>query len=378
MSGKRRKYEIGHLADRNGTRKSDYLYVFWSEGGRSYRRSTRTTDRAEAEEWLAHFILEKEAPPVRKRHEMPIDLAFEDYLAEHGPALANKKRPEMSHRKMLEYFGTATVDALTPQAVRGYINWRKECGLKNNSIRRELSDLRAALNHQVYEGRLETAPKFRMPPKDPPKDRWLTVTEAAALYTAADAHWLRLFIDIALRTAQRKGAIMELQWEQVKFDEKLIYFNPSGRRQTIKRRAIVPMSAGLYGILRHESKRKSRKTNYVIESNWGPIRGGSMLKSFRAAGKAAGFGRDVTAHTLRHTAASWAAQRRVDHWMIRRLLGHTEANMTERYMHHDKDYLKEIVDVLDSCCASFARNYDDSSVKTEEERQGVTLKIKGL
>ena len=67
-----------------------------------------------------------------------------------------------------------------------------------------------------------------------------------------------------METAQRKTAILELKWEQVDFERRIITFNPYGRNQTIKRRPPIPISSRLIPLLTryHEE----RVNDYVCDS----------------------------------------------------------------------------------------------------------------
>ena len=74
------------------------------------------------------------------------------------------------------------------------------------------------------------------------RDRWLTREEAARLLESAVSTHVRLFIALALYTAARAGAILDLQWEQVDIVSGIIAL---GRGRGRKRRATVPMIADL-------------------------------------------------------------------------------------------------------------------------------------
>ena len=64
------------------------------------------------------------------------------------------------------------------------------------------------------------------------------------------------FITLAMETAQRKTAILELKWEQVDFERRIITFNPYGRNQTIKRRPPIPTSSRLIPLLTRYHKER--------------------------------------------------------------------------------------------------------------------------
>lgn len=352
----------------NGKQQSPNLYIFWNEG-RGKRKGTglpvSTTSEDEAQATLAAFILEYLAPPKRKRHEMPIATAFDDYLREHGPAMANPKRPAMSRATILRYFGEhETVDKITPAAVRGFITWRGKHRnnrgepIKLNSIRRELQDLKAALNHAHKEDRLESVPYIQIPAATEPKDRWLTPEEAKRIYDALSPH-IQAFMLLALLTGQRKGALLGLKWEQVSFDLRRIYFQPSGQKQTNKRKAIVPMCDMLYRLLAAIRKRRPHAEYVILKSTGKPYTG--EVTGFRNACRKLGMD-DVTPHTLRHTAASWLYQDGIAWADIQLLLAHKMPGMTGRYTHHGPDYLQTAVNALEKRCAVFARNHAETSV----------------
>ena len=69
------------------------------------------------------------------------------------------------------------------------------------------------------------------------KDRWIVQAEARRLIEACIEPHLRLFVQLALFTAARSGAVFELTWEQVDFDRKLIDY---GEGHGNKRRADCP------------------------------------------------------------------------------------------------------------------------------------------
>jgi integrase len=138
---------------------------------------------------------------------------------------------------------------------------------------------------------------------------------------------------IALHTGARKGAIEQLLWSQVDLDRGRIQFNPPGRVQTKKRRAVVPISDKLFKILSMVDEREG----YVIGG-----KGGTVRTAFETAVKRASL-KEVTPHTLRHTWATWAAQAGTSMWEIAGVLGDTIATVEKRYAHHHPDYLRAAV-----------------------------------
>ena len=159
---------------------------------------------------------------------------------------------------------------------------------------------------------------------------------------------VRLFIILALATAARPEAILELVWDRVWFpnparpgDKGVVdLYNPLRPRKT-RGRTRVPMNDTLREALR-EAK-KSAQTPFVIEWSGMPVK--SIKKGFRNACERAGLGEYVphptrpdkkvfvtriTPHVLRHTAASWMAEAGVPMEQIAKYVGHANHKITER------------------------------------------------
>jgi len=321
----------------------------WFEGGRKRERILGPGSRADAEKRIVEFREERRAAEkgLRDPDHYPIDFALSNYVREHAPSRAGAATIGYNVAALAPFFGKMMVSEITPEACRKYARQRK---VKPATIARELTTLAAALNHDRKEGRLTLVPHIPMPPQPPAKDRWLSPVEAAALIRAARhdrqarSHLTR-FIVLALYTAARSGAILDLRWNQVKIEQGLIDFNPPGRTQTKKGRAIVPISRRLMTLLRRW-KAKGRPNGYVINIAGQPV--GSIKKSFKAAAKRAkGKLADVTPHTLRHTSATWMAQRGVPLFAVAKFLGQKVAGTTEKYAHSDPEFLAGAAAALD-------------------------------
>ncbi|MCZ6669926.1 MAG: site-specific integrase, partial [Acidobacteria bacterium] len=68
---------------------------------------------------------------------------------------------------------------------------------------------------------------------------------------------------------------------------------------------------------------------------------GDIRTAFHVARKRADLGKEVTFHVLRHTFASWYMINGGDLYRLQKYLGHSTIELTQRYAHLSKDYLKE-------------------------------------
>lgn len=250
--------------------------------------------------------------------------------------------------RLLDWWSGRAVAEVTKATCQGYTTHRRQAGVKDGTIRRELSVLSAALGHARDAERLKERPKVWMPPPGAGKERWLTRQEAARLLRAAHAEpqaraHLPLFIMLGLYGGARKSAILGLRWPQVDLNAARIDWRDPTQRQTNKRRSKIPIPRRLLTFLRL-ARRRGSDLGYVVNIGGEPI--GDVKKAFASACARAKL-KGVTPHTLRHTCGTWLAQKGVPMWEIAGFLGHTVQRTTELYAHHHPDYMETARDALD-------------------------------
>jgi integrase len=135
---------------------------------------------------------------------------------------------------------------------------------------------------------------------------------------------VKLFIRLALATAGRASALLELTWVRVDLDARRIYLRNPDKVITPKGRATVPINDMLYAAL--VEARHGSISPYVIE--WGGERVMSVKRGIAAAARRAEL--KCSPHVLRHTAAVWMAEDGVSMAKIAQYLGHSDSKTTER------------------------------------------------
>lgn len=323
--------------------------IRWTENGCSRERRTGTADRGEAEGVFADWLAARRERPSGQRREAAYLIAdlLAEYQEEHGPEIAGAATLGYNVERLLDWWGEKTVSEITKSNAQSYAAHRRSTGISDNTIRRELSVLSAAVGHARASDRLRESPKVWMPPPGPAKERWLTRREVAHLLKAARSEpqareHLPLFILLAVYGGARKGAILELRWSQVDLRHERIDWSAPGRRQTAKRRSKIPIRRRLLTFLRLARQRGS-DLGPVLNIDGKPI--GDVKKSFATACAAAGL-KGVTPHTLRHTCGTWMAQAGVPMWEIAGFLGHTVQRTTELYAHHHPDFMERARDAF--------------------------------
>lgn len=318
-------------------------YIFWHDGEKQRKRSTGTGSRAEADRIFARWLLDYEEDRRRSgaddrpryTHEITIADILARYADEKGPNMVPSGRARIGYAitRLADWWVDRCCDAIKPITCNNYRDARLKDGVGLATVRKELAVLSAALSWAKDNGRLVEVPTVTLPPKAEPRDRWLTVSEAARLVNAARTEpkarlHLAPFVLIGLYTGARTAAILDLQWTQVDFVHNCIAFNPPGRVQNNKRRTRVRMTRGLRALLLRMHTRAA--SPYVLAYHGEPIK--RIIKGFRAAARRAGLD-DVTPHTLRHTNVTWQLDGDVPIYHIGGFVGHSDVRTTQGYAH---------------------------------------------
>ena len=225
------------------------------------------------------------------------------------------------------------------------------------TIRRELVSMRAMMNWHASRERgkkrlLESAdvPRFKLPADSEPRDRWLTSSEVARLFGSFDPEGrmsrAERFLWLALETAARKQAILELTWDRVDFETGMIHYAKPGARKTKKRRVSVPISNKLRPVL--ERMRAERKSDLVLDNSadiWDAVQA-VVVRAGLAKARVGKKGTGISPHTFRHTAATHMARRGVPLYVIAGVLGNTLAMVERVYAKHQPGALRNAVNLI--------------------------------
>ena len=189
------------------------------------------------------------------------------------------------------------------------------------------------------------------PPPKPRQERdWLTPDEFRKLLDAAGhpqrnlpglAERDRLVLLALVTTGLRRSELCALEWRDLDLDGRkrslLVRCGKGGkpRRQ--------PVPAGLARELRNvRDTRHAESTDPVFCGLAGRRLQETILADIiRRAATRAGIDKHVTAHTLRHTAATWLRQEAGDTRLVAEYLGHADISTVSRYAHVERAELFE-------------------------------------
>jgi integrase len=357
--------------DRRGKIVGQAVYIIL-DGGKHFPTGCFAGEAERAERALAEYISGKYRAPRKERELESISVA--DVLSIYGDDCppkgeAARKRFDGRIGRLNDFFGAMTLSNVNGETCRAYAAARGNDG----GARRDLEDLRSAINHHAEEGFHRAIVRVALPEKGPPRDRWLTRSEAAKLLWTCWRHrevqlrhrgpqkgrklptgkfplrHVGRFIMIALYTGTRAGAIASASPRQgegrsfVDLESGLYYRLRQGATPTKKRQPPAPIPPRL---LAHMCRwcAKGVAKDYFVEWHGKPI--SSVKTALNTAVRLAGLEGRITPHTFRHTAATWLMQNGVSPWRAAGFLGMSVETLDKVYGHHHPDYLADAADAI--------------------------------
>lgn len=322
-------------------------------------RSTGTRDRRDAEKALAAYIAGKGiVSGARHPDRFAVMEALDIYGREHAITRAAPERIAYAIEALASFWGNLSLADVKGETCRRYAKSRLQRlksgetrAISDGTIRRELNVLQAAINYAHKEGYLTTPVRVTLPEKPPARDRWLTRTEAASLIRAArrtsKGRHLARFILLSLYTGTRKDAVLRLAFMRnttggwIDLDQGVMYRRGTEERETKKRRKPVKLPRKL---LAHCRRWKANGSIWAVEIEGARV--GNIKTAFEGARDHAGL-RDVTPHTLKHTAITWAMQRGMKIETAADYFDTSAETIRRVYYHHSPEYQDDAVEIMD-------------------------------
>lgn len=276
--------------------------------------------------------------------------------------------------------GDWKLEFFTPLNMQKYINKRKDKGIANATINREIANIQTLLQCAYAWGFIKGHPfqgkvkKLKVTSEHP---RYLSPEEESRLRKALEERdnrkreerrqgnrWrlernyeplpeIGLYCDhltplvmTAMLTGLRRGELFNLAWQDVDLRAKTIRVKASGAKSGKTR--TVPLPAECLNVLTEwkQIAEYSQPGDYVFPNKEGKrldninTAYGNLLKTAKITG--------FRFHDLRHHYASILVQAGVQLYTVKELLGHSDFKMTQRYAHLAPDNLAEAVRALDN------------------------------
>lgn len=293
------------------------------DGDRDVSTGCPKSDIAGAQQKLAAYIASKYQPKRKIQDIENIEVAdvLHVYLTDKRASQQNKLQLDRRIKRLNDYWGGTMLSEVNGDTCRAYQRHRSNGG----GARRDLEDLRAAINHHASEGLHRGIVKVVLPPKGLPRDRWLTRDEAARLLWTCwryrelqkrdrrtkngpaqptekrPLRHLTRFILIGLYTGTRAAAIASASplpatgRSFVDLNTGLYYRRATGNAETTKRQPTVPIPPRLLAHMRRWQQHKIIKEHFV-EFNGKPVK--SVKTAFKRAVELAGLHSPASPHKI--------------------------------------------------------------------------------
>jgi len=319
------------------TRLRGEFCVTWDDGDIRRRYKLGTSDPAEADRRAASRYAEL----TRPKGTTVADLWAAYLLDKEGRSIATTMH--YTWKALEPRFGRLEGETVTVADCRAYTAERRKHGRKDGSIHTELGHLRSVLVWAQKQRLIAFAPHIERPTKPEPKEGYLTRSEVSRLIEAASAPHIKTAIYLMIGTGARNEAALQLTWDRVNFDTKMIHLRNPFDTARRKGRATVPMNDKLLAAL--QTAKAGALTPYVIEWAGKPVR--SIKKGIKTAGAAIGR-QDASPHMLRHSAAVWLAEDGHSMDEIAQFLGHGNTRITASvYARYSPTYLRRLAASLE-------------------------------
>ncbi|HEV8427459.1 MAG TPA: site-specific integrase [Pyrinomonadaceae bacterium] len=335
--------------------------------GKRHDRQRRAGSKIHAKELVHQLLAEVDKTGGRslaKEHMTFLDLAtyFEreylkpaEYIEGRKVAGVRSISPAMAAVKALkDHFGRRQLRGITHSDIREFRAERlatKTKAKKQRSVaavNRELEKLRRLLNIAEREGWILRNPmrsgdSLISVADERKRERILTREEELRLLAACDNRYqkhLRPILICALDTGMRRGEIFGLTWGDVDFEERVLTiraFNTKTmkeRQVSLTTRLVIEMEK-----LWEASPKIKDELVFGFTNN--------VKKSFTSVRSKAGLS-DLRFHDLRHTAATRLVAAHLPLPEVGRVLGHTQANTTYRYVNANIETTRRAAAALDA------------------------------
>jgi len=327
------------------TKRSNGIYHihFFKLDGKPTTITTGTKSKKEALGFLQKFQIQKNRKP-----EFFLNDIKQKFLI-HSESIHSPKTNrdyKLTLEKFLKFNGNHIVSEITANQVNEYLQFR----IKDSSLyqgRKDYINLKSFFNWCIRfeftdSNPLDKIKCIKAPEKQP---LFFTKKDFAKLCKVIsqnkDSDLLDLII-FAVYTGLRRGELLNLKWNQIDIDSKMLFLNNTDFITKSKKIRTVPLSRKAISVI----KRRNRIDEFVFSRNGERLDGDFVTQKFKKYVIVAEVNSKLHFHSLRHTFASWLVQKDVPIQKVSKLLGHSDLSVTQIYAHLTVNDLQSSVSVI--------------------------------
>jgi len=333
------------MAIEKSKRKSGTVYrAYWRNPftGKVERGPWSSKANAERQDDEVKFRLKYERESFKPAEpEKPIsDLTVADvlyvYFTKAEMTESTRKNSLYHIKPITASIGKVPVMGLTRKHLKGFEAAQCEAGLKQNTIQRRISLLRAALNYAEDQEIIpeNPVPRYRCKYGQDAKIKPPTPHEAALLYRHAPEHIKRvILIGYQLGVRIGRSELFKMQWKDVDIENRRVCVEASLKRKEEPWRYVNINSALLPLLKTWKKKDELLEIPWVIHWNGQPIKF-SIRTAWHTTLRKAGITRRIRPYDLRHAFATYALEAGADAKATAELMGHSSMAMIHRHYQH--------------------------------------------
>jgi integrase len=326
---------------------SKYWYIQFQLNGKTYIRSSRTTNKKLAEQMETDMKAKLHAQQyLGQKERITFRKAIEEYCESRkgSPNFANLKATARVVSRLMHT--QKYIDEITSHDLERFKRDRMTEGVSPQTIKHGFNLIRGAWKFVRKLGYLVNDIEFPAVKLSRNSLRYLSDDEERRLlacldpmregtglrpYKERNPEMKRMMQDsydlviLLLDTGARYGEIANIEWSRIDLAERTINL----WRSKVRNETTLFMTDRVYDVLLRRSK--MRTGPYLFQNRKGGPRG-YISQSIRKAIRKAGL-HDCKIHTLRHTHASRLVQNGMSVYEVREILGHSDIKTTMRYAH---------------------------------------------
>ena len=273
--------------------------------------------------------------------------------------------------------GTKSIPELTVHDIDKLRVKLEKAGKSPQTVKHVLTLVKRMLNFALRRGYVESIPgtlHITMPTVDNKVTENLTADQVQKLLQALDEEADQVqasLVRLALFTGMRRGALLNLQWNDLDFERGFITLRGDVAKK--QKTETIPMNEQARAIL---TALPQTKSPYVFPGRYDDKPRGNISPMLKRVREKVGLPESFRPlHGLRHSFASWlASSGEVSMYELQKLLTHSSPQMTQRYAHLHDDALKKASGVA-SILFSAAQN-KESEQASQEAPKAVETKIR--
>ena len=246
--------------------------------------------------------------------------------------------------------GIKSYEQIETEAIVDWLAHRRDSGLQEATVARDLVAIRTLLRHLVGEGLLKRDPGalLRAPVLARYLPQTLSVEDVDSLLSAPKGEeWIALrdkaLLEVLYACGARVSEAVGLRTDHLEPSLRVLRLHGKGDKVRIVplgERAADAINAWLNS--RKKMSNAATRSELFLTKSCNPLSRTDAWRRLKHWALVAGLPPGVTPHTLRHSFATHLLQAGADLRAVQEMLGHASVRTTEVYTHLDSDHLRDL------------------------------------